>query len=179
MINENLAFGIDLGIGSCGWAVLQAPPSAAAPGAIKAIGSWIFDVPETSEGLSKRKPTNQIRRGSRLLRRVIRRRRHRMSELRGLFRQSGLLSTDSPDALKLKGLDPWELRARGLDKLLSGSEFAVALGHIAKRRGFRSAAKRKAANTNSDDKKMLSALEKTQERLGRYRTVGEMFARDS
>ncbi|MBU6208089.1 MAG: type II CRISPR RNA-guided endonuclease Cas9, partial [Alphaproteobacteria bacterium] len=40
------------------------------------------------------------------------------------------------------------------------------------------AAKRKTANTNSDDKKMLSALEKTQERLGRYRTVGEMFARD-
>lgn len=175
MIVEDLAFGIDLGIGSCGWAVLQAPPSADAPGAIPAMGSWIFDVPETDK---ERTPTNQIRRGSRLLRRVIRRRRNRMSELRGLFRQSGLLSTDSPDALKLKGLDPWELRARGLDKLLSGNEFAVALGHIAKRRGFRSAAKRKAANTNSDDKKMLSALEKTQERLGRYRTVGEMFARD-
>jgi CRISPR-associated endonuclease Csn1 len=175
MILENLAFGIDLGIGSCGWAVLQAPPSADALGAIPAMGSWIFDVPETDK---ERTPTNQIRRGSRLLRRVIRRRRNRMSELRELFRQSGLLSTDSPDALKLKGLDPWELRARGLDKLLSGNEFAVALGHIAKRRGFRSAAKRKAANTNSDDKKMLSALEKTQERLGRYRTVGEMFARD-
>ena len=175
MIVEDLAFGIDLGIGSCGWAVLQAPPSADAPGAIPAMGSWIFDVPETDK---ERTPTNQIRRGSRLLRRVIRRRRNRMSELRGLFRQSGLLSTDSPDALKLKGLDPWELRARGLDKLLSGNEFAVALGHIAKRRGFRSAAKRKTANTNSDDKKMLSALEKTQERLGRYRTVGEMFARD-
>ena len=176
MIVEDLAFGIDLGIGSCGWAVIQAPPSADVPGAIPAMGSWIFDVPETDK---ERTPTNQIRRGSRLLRRVIRRRRNRMSELRELFRKSGLLSTDSPDALKLKGLDPWKLRARGLDKLLSGSEFAVALGHIAKRRGFRSAAKRKAANTNSDDKKMLSALEKTQERLGRYRTVGEMFARDS
>jgi CRISPR-associated endonuclease Csn1 len=175
MIVENLAFGLDLGIGSCGWAVLQAPPSADAPGAIPAIGSWIFDVPETDK---ERTPTNQNRRGSRLLRRVIRRRRNRMSELRGLFRQSGLLSTDSADALKLKGLDPWELRARGLDKQLTGNEFAVALGHIAKRRGFKSAAKSKTANTNSDDKKMLSALEKTQERLGRYRTMGEMFARD-
>jgi CRISPR-associated endonuclease Csn1 len=175
MIVENLAFGIDLGIGSCGWAVLQAPPSADVPGAIPALGSWIFDVPETDK---ERTPTNQNRRGSRLLRRVIRRRRNRMSELRGLFRQSGLLSTDSADALKLKGLDPWELRARGLDKQLTGNEFAVALGHIAKRRGFKSAAKSKTANTNSDDKKMLSALEKTQERLGRYRTMGEMFARD-
>lgn len=176
MIVEDLAFGIDLGIGSCGWAVLQAPPSADVPGTIPAIGSWIFDVPETDK---ERTPTNQIRRGSRLLRRVIRRRRNRMSELRGLFRQAGLLPTDNSDALKRKGLDPWELRARGLDKLLTGEQFAVALGHIAKRRGFKSAAKRKAANTNSDDKKMLSALEKTQERLGRYRTVGEMFARDA
>jgi CRISPR-associated endonuclease Csn1 len=175
MIVEDLAFGIDLGIGSCGWAVLQTPPSADAPGSIPAMGSWIFDVPETDK---ERTPTNQNRRGSRLLRRVIRRRRNRMSELRRLFRDSGLLSNDSPDALKFKGLDPWELRARGLDKLLTGEQFAVALGHVAKRRGFKSAAKNKAANTNSDDKKMLSALEKTQERLGRYRTMGEMFARD-
>ena len=175
MIVENLAFGIDLGIGSCGWAVLQTPPSNDAPGAIPAMGSWIFDVPETDK---ERTPTNQNRRGSRLLRRVIRRRRNRMSELRTLFRDTGLLSNDSADALKLIGLDPWELRARGLDKPLNGNEFAVALGHIAKRRGFKSAAKSKAKNTNSDDKKMLSALEKTQERLGRYRTMGEMFARD-
>lgn len=175
MIIENLAFGIDLGIGSCGWAVLQTPPAKDAPGAIPAMGSWIFDVPETDK---ERTPTNQNRRGSRLLRRVIRRRRNRMSELRGLFQQAGLLSNGGADALKLKGLDPWELRARGLDKLLTGEQFAVALGHIAKRRGFKSAAKNKTANTSSDDKKMLSALEKTQERLGRYRTVGEMFARD-
>jgi CRISPR-associated endonuclease Csn1 len=175
MIVANLAFGIDLGIGSCGWAVIETPPSNNVSGSIPAIGSWIFDVPETDK---ERTPTNQIRRGSRLLRRVIRRRRNRMAELRRLFREVGLLSTDAPDALKLKGLDPWELRARGLDRLLTANEFAVALGHIAKRRGFKSAAKNKAANTNSDDKKMLAALEKTQERLGRYRTVGEMFARD-
>lgn len=175
MIVENLAFGIDLGIGSCGWAVLQASQAADTPGSIPAIGSWIFDVPETDK---ERTPTNQNRRGSRLLRRVIRRRRNRMSELRGLFRETGLLFNDSADALKLQGLDPWELRARGLDKPLTGNEFAVSLGHIAKRRGFKSAAKRKTANTNSDDRKMLSALERTQERLGRYRTIGEMFARD-
>lgn len=176
MIVEDLAFGIDLGIGSCGWAVVKAPPATDAPGAIPAMGSWIFDVPETDK---ERTPTNQNRRGSRLLRRVIRRRRNRMSELRGLFQRHGLLSGGNADALKLKGFDPWELRARGLDKLLTGAQFAVALGHIAKRRGFKSAAKNKSANTNSDDKKMLAALEKTQERLGRYRTVGEMFARDT
>lgn len=139
------------------------------------MGSWMFDVPETDK---ERTPTNQIRRGNRLLRRVIRRRAQRMAEVRRLFHNHGLLAGQEPDALKRTSLDPWELRARGLDRALSPVEFAVALGHIAKRRGFRSARKGKEANAVGDDQKMLKALEATRERLGRYRTVGEMFGRD-
>ena len=172
---NGLVFGIDLGIASCGWAVLRHPTGTDPTGEIKAMGSWMFDVPETDK---ERTPTNQIRRGNRLLRRVIRRRAQRMSALRRLFHSHGLLAGQEPDALKRAGLDPWELRARGLDKALSPAEFAVALGHIAKRRGFKSAAKRKEVNTVGDDQKMLKALEATRERLGRYRTVGEMFGRD-
>jgi CRISPR-associated endonuclease Csn1 len=175
MIDEHLTFGIDLGIGSCGWAVLRHPPISGEPGLVDGLGSWCFDVPETDK---ERTPTNQIRRSNRLLRRVIRRRRNRMAEIRRLFHAHGLLPSSDSDGLKHPGLDPWELRARGLDRPLKPMEFAVALGHIAKRRGFKSAAKRKAANTSGDDKKMLAALEATQERLSRYRTVGEMFARD-
>ncbi len=171
---SGLTFGIDLGIGSCGWAVLRYP-NGDAVGAIVAMGSWIFDVPETAK---ERTPSNQVRRGHRLLRRVIRRRRNRMAELRRLFHGSGLLPASDADALKRPRLDPWELRARALDKSLQPVELAVALGHIAKRRGFKSAAKRKNTNVAGDDQKMLKALETTKERLGRYRTVGEMFARD-
>lgn len=173
---NGLVFGIDLGIASCGWAVLRHPTPGDPSGEIVAMGSWIFDVPETDK---ERTPTNQIRRGNRLLRRVIRRRAQRMGEIRRLFAQHGLLAGNEPDALKRAGLDPWELRARGLDKPLSPAEFAVALGHIAKRRGFKSARKGKEANTAGDDQKMLKALEATRERLGRYRTVGEMFGRDA
>lgn len=172
---DGLVFGIDLGIASCGWAVLRHPTASDPTGEIVAMGSWMFDVPETDK---ERTPTNQLRRGNRLLRRVIRRRAQRMAEIRRLFARHGLLAGQEPDALKRAGLDPWELRARGLDKLLSPAELAVALGHIAKRRGFRSAAKRKEANAAGDDQKMLKALEATRERLGRYRTVGEMFGRD-
>lgn len=172
---NGLVFGIDLGIASCGWAVLRHPAPGDPSGEIVAIGSWMFDVPETDK---ERTPTNQIRRSNRLLRRVIRRRAQRMAEIRRLFAQHGLLAGNEPDALKRAGLDPWELRARGLDKPLSPAEFAVALGHIAKRRGFKSARKGKEANTAGDDQKMLKALEATRERLGRYRTVGEMFGRD-
>lgn len=173
---NGLVFGIDLGIASCGWAVLRHPTPGDPCGEIVAMGSWMFDVPETNK---ERTPTNQIRRGNRLLRRVIRRRAQRMAEIRRLFAQHGLLAGHEPDALKRAGLDPWELRARGLDKPLSPAEFASALGHIAKRRGFKSARKGKEANSVGDDQKMLKALEATRERLGRYRTVGEMFGRDA
>lgn len=173
---SGLVFGIDLGIASCGWAVLRHPTPGDPSGEIVAMGSWMFDVPETDK---ERTPTNQIRRGNRLLRRVIRRRARRMAEIRRLFAQHGLLAGHEPDALKRAGLDPWELRARGLDKPLLPAEFAVALGNIAKRRGFKSAKKGKEANTAGDDQKMLKALEATRERLGRYRTVGEMFGRDA
>lgn len=172
---NGLVFGIDLGIASCGWAVLRHPTPSDDTGEIMALGSWLFDAPETAE---KRTPTNQIRRGNRLLRRVIRRRAQRMSGIRRLFHNHSLLPSAGPDALKRAGLDPWELRARGLDKLLAPAELAVALGHIAKRRGFKSAAKRKEANTAGDDQKMLKALEGTEEKLARYRTIGAMFARD-
>lgn len=172
---NGLVFGIDQGIASCGWAVLRHPTPGDPTGEIVAMGSWMFDVPETDK---ERTPTNQIRRGNRLLRRLIRRRAQRMAEIRRLFHSSGLLAGQEPDALKRAGLNPWELRARGLDKLLSPAELVVALGHIAKRRGFKSAKKGKEANTAGDDQKMLKALEATRERLGRYRTVGEMFGRD-
>ncbi len=172
---NGLVFGIDLGIASCGWAVLRHPTPDNPNGKIVAIGSWMFDVPETDK---ERTPTNQIRRSNRLLRRVIRRRAQRMAEIRRLFAQHGLLAGNEPDALKRAGLDPWELRARGLDKPLSPAEFAVALGQIAKRRGFKSARKGKEANAAGDDQKMLKALEGTEEKLARYRTVGAMFARD-
>lgn len=175
MIDEQLTFGIDLGIGSCGWAVLRRSALLGEAGRIDGLGSWCFDVPETAQD---RVPTNQVRRSNRLLRRVIRRRRKRMIDIRRLFHAHKLLPAADCDALKQPGLDPWQLRAKGLDEPLQPAELAVALAHIAKRRGFKSAAKRKAANATSDDTKMLAALNITQERLARYRTVGEMFARD-
>ena len=155
LASNGLVFGIDLGIASCGWAVLRHPSDAEPTGAIEAIGSWMFDVPETSE---KKIPTNQIRRGNRLLRRVVRRRAQRMATIRRLSKEHGLLSSDDRDSLKRADTDPWELRARGLDKSLKPAELAVALGHIAKRRGFKSAAKRKEANTVPEERKCSQPL---------------------
>lgn len=174
-IDEELSFGIDLGIGSCGWAVLRHPKGKLDDGVIEGWGSWCFDVPETDK---ERRPTNQIRRANRLLRRVIRRRRNRMAEIRRLFHAEGLLPSSDSDILRRPKFDPWAARANGLDQLLSPFEFAAALSHIAKRRGFKSAAKNKSANAVGDDQKMLKELETTRGKLAKYRTVGKMFFED-
>jgi CRISPR-associated endonuclease Csn1 len=168
-------FGIDGGIASIGWAVLDSDDDDNQT-RIVAAGVRTFDAPETDK---ERTPTNAVRRQHRGQRRVIRRRRQRMADLRHLLRQNGLLTTDGRNALKQPGLNPWDLRATGLERRLSPVEFAVVLGHIARHRGFRSNAKRDAtANAADDSSKMKRAIEATRERLGQWQTVGQMFARD-
>ena len=171
-------FGIDGGIATIGWAVLDLTDDSMD---IVAAGTRTFDAPETAK---ERTPTNAVRRLYRGQRRVIRRRRQRMGELRLLFHNSGLLPTAQRDALAPKEgeprRDPWQLRAEGLDRRLTDSELAAALGHIARHRGFRSNAKREAgANANDETSKMKKGIAATQERLAGYRTIGELFTNDS
>ncbi len=173
-ICENLTLGIDLGIASCGWALIDQDDMN--PGRIVAMGSRTWDAPETDKD---RRPTNQLRRGHRSMRRVLNRRRQRMSEIRRLFHKQGLIEVQGPTGLRIAKLDPWNLRAEGLDRKLTGRELAVALGHIAKHRGFKSNRKgERGANSSDDSSKMLKAINETRDRLAQYRTVGEMFACD-
>ena len=162
---------VDLGIASCGWALIN---DAGENGGIVGWGVRIFDAPETPK---ERTPTNQLRRQYRGLRRVIRRRRQRMNEIRKLLAARAVLPNDGKQSLARLPFDPWSLRAAALDRRLDGPELAVVLGHIAKHRGFRSNSKRQ-SNAAAEDSKMLAAIEATQQRLTQYRTVGEMFAHD-
>lgn len=172
-IQEGLILGLDLGIASCGWALVD---DAGQKSRIVALGVRTFDVPETDK---ERTPTNQLRRQHRGLRTVLRRRRQRMNALRQLFQSSGLLSDDRKGALKIPELDPWRLRAEGLDRKLKGEELAIALGHIAKHRGFKSNSKRdRGVNAPKESSQMLQAIAETRERMKHFRTVGEMFAKD-
>ncbi|MBN2752424.1 MAG: type II CRISPR RNA-guided endonuclease Cas9 [Rhodospirillaceae bacterium] len=165
--------GLDIGIGSCGWALIDETDET---GSILALGVRTFDVPETPK---ERTPTNQLRREFRLTRRVTRRRAQRKKAIRALCRTHGLLPEISADDFNKKGFDPWGLRVEGLNRPLSGEELATVLLHIAIHRGFRSNSKRdKGRNAPKENSKMLSALEATTSRAAGYRTVGEMFATD-
>jgi CRISPR-associated endonuclease Csn1 len=174
VIHENRTLGIDLGIASCGWAVIE--DDGDGQGHIVAMGSRTWDAPETDK---ERTPTNQLRRGHRSMRRVLKRRRQRMNEIRRLFREHGLIEVQGTSGLRIAELDPWTLRDEGLDRKLTGHELAVALGHIAKHRGFKSNRKgERGANAGDESSKMLKAIGETRDRLAEYRTVGQMFARD-
>jgi CRISPR-associated endonuclease Csn1 len=170
--------GIDLGIASCGWALidLENDDTDSGPvGRIVALGTWMFDAPETDK---ERTPTNQIRRTMRGQRRVIRRRRQRMNALRRLFLEHKLLPTADRDALKIPRLDPWKLRAEALDRVLGAEELAVTLAHIARHRGFKSNKKSDGANAADESSKMLKEIEASREKSAAYRTVGEMLVKD-
>ncbi len=176
--------GVDLGIASCGWAVVEPEGDAAR---IVGAGVRCFDAPlvdKTGE------PKSAVRRGARGQRRVVRRRRQRMHKARAILHRYGLLGGLSSEALRDalrrvplqadgKNVTPWRLRALAHDRLLSDDEFSVVLGHIARHRGFRSNSKRDAAANAADEtSKMKKAMEQTREGLAKYRSFGEMIESD-
>lgn len=184
MADQQRILGLDVGIASCGWGAIELNSNG---GSVIAAGVRCFDAPlvdKTGE------PKSAQRRAARGQRRVIRRRRQRMSAIRKLLNRANLLPDESPDALALalrrvspRGqepqITPWALRAAAHDRLLTSDEFAVVLGHVARHRGFRSNSKREAANNAADEtSKMKKAMEQTREGLAKYRSFGEMLAND-
>jgi CRISPR-associated endonuclease Csn1 len=176
--------GIDLGIASCGWGVIETTESV---GKVVAAGVRIFDAPlvdKTGE------PKSAQRRAARGQRRVIRRRRQRMNAVRKLLHQNGLLPDASRDALhdalrrvSPKGtnppITPWRLRAAVHERALTNDELAIVLGHVARHRGFKSNSKSEGiANAADETSKMKKAMEATREGLAKYRSFGEMLAND-
>jgi CRISPR-associated endonuclease Csn1 len=168
--------GLDCGIASIGWAVLEVAEDKP-EGSIIACGTRMFDSPEeaTQSGPKLKSEARRMFRGQR---KVIRRRRQRMNAIRQLFKDHGLLETADSESLKRPGVDPWALRTKSLEKSLTPEELAVTLGHIARHRGFRSNAKGAAKENASEDGKMKKAMGESRERLSRYRTYGEMLTQD-
>ena len=175
-IDEALVFGLDIGIASIGSTVVRHAPNG---GSIEFAGSRCFEAPEEPK---TRELKNKTRRDKRLLRRVTRRRAHRMADVRALLVDAGLLKTADPDAFhhRRDAPNPWRARHDGLDRKLTDDEVATALLHVAKHRGFKSNKKSDVGqNAPDDNKKMLGAITANKELLGRYGTVGRMVASDA
>lgn len=169
--------GLDIGIASVGWAVLQ-NNSQGEPVHIVDLGVRIFDKaeqPKTGESLAA------PRRDARTTRRRLRRRKHRMDRIKYLFSQEGLIELEPFMKRYYSGKlkDVYQLRYEALDRKLKDEELAQVLLHIAKHRGFRSTRKAELA----EDKEGGQVLKATSENKKRmedhgYRTVGEMMYLD-
>lgn len=170
------AIGLDVGIESVGYAVLEVD-SYDQPFRIERVGSRIFDRAEhPKDGSSLAAP----RREARGARRRLRRHRHRLERIRGLIVSGGILTAEQLNALFEGELtDIYEVRTRALDELVSREEFARILIHLAQRRGFKS--NRKAVDeADAEGGKLLKAISANKELCEQkgYRTVGEMMYRD-
>jgi CRISPR-associated endonuclease Csn1 len=188
-IDESLTLGIDIGIGSCGLALIhkseQDKPTihgfSDMPGRISFLGVRTFDVPETKEKTGP-KLKNPDRRQARLLRRGTARRAQRMRHIRLLLKNQGLLpesySIDTQEWKELhEAATPWEWRVEALEMKLPAWSWAAVLIHFAKHRGFRSNRKSDLAS-KGEKGGTLESSRANHEALSHYRTLGEMFLDD-
>lgn len=174
----NYRLGLDIGITSVGWAVLEHNEEQE-PIKIVDLGVRIFDRPENpKDGSSLAQP----RREARSARRRLRRHRHRLERIKRLLEEYDTISQSdledlfhSPQPLA----DVYELRHQGIHRQLANHEWARVLIHLAQRRGFKSNRKNE-KDKEKEDGKLLAAVKTNQEIMLEkgYRTVGEMFYLD-
>lgn len=167
------AIGLDIGIASVGWSIV-ALNEKEQPCGIISMGSRIFNAAEHPKtGASLALP----RREARSARRRLRRHRHRNERIRNLLLRFGVVTEEEMNRL-FQGVleDIYTLKVRALDELVSGTELARILIHLAQRRGFRSNRK----SGVGEDGKLLEAVSRNAELMKEmgYRTVGEMLLRD-
>ncbi|QIM63828.1 type II CRISPR RNA-guided endonuclease Cas9 [Pasteurellaceae bacterium Orientalotternb1] len=144
----NYILGLDLGIASVGWAVVEIDENEY-PLRLIDVGVRTFEraeVAKTGDSLAA------ARRAARSVRRLIRRRAHRLLRAKRLLKRIGLITQADLDS----GLPntPWQLRLDGLNRQLSNTEWAAVLLHLIKHRGYLSQRK----NENKTDNKELGAL---------------------
>lgn len=164
--------GLDIGIASVGWCALETDDGGE-PTRILDLGVRVFDACENPKNGSS---LAAARREKRALRRLVRRRHHRVERVKALISRelgediTALISANAP-------FDLLQTRVKGLDFALSEEELGRVCLYFVKHRGFRSSRK---AGKSSDDGKLLAATKTNSEALacGKYRSVGEMLLFD-
>ena len=167
---NSYTLGLDIGSNSIGWALLKTDKKPA----IIDIGVRVFPegVDRDTKGLEKSK--NATRREARGTRRVHKRRNLRREQLVKVLKSEKILPNDEKQMSELFKMDPYRLRAKGLDEKLDLYEFGRVLFHINQRRGFKS--NRKTDNVKEEGKVAKEAGE-LQEKIDKAgcRTLGEYF----
>ena len=162
---------LDLGSTSLGWAVFRLNAEHE-PTAIIRSGVRIFsDGRNPKDGASLAVTRRAARAMRRRRDRLLRRKARMMSKLI----EHGFFPADSSARKTLEQLNPYQLRATGLDTALSPAEFARALFHLNQRRGFQSNRKTDRKDNDSGALKQAIGTLRAQIQTSGCRTVGEWF----
>jgi CRISPR-associated endonuclease Csn1 len=177
---KNYVLGIDLGIGSVGWGLIDADKENAK---IIDFGVRLFDSGEKNNGKNRK---SQERRGFRGVRRLVRRRHFRKEMLKRHLQAINFVFPEEIQAYyETSPQNIYELRTLALDKKIERCELAAVLIHICNHRGYKEFYETDDTNQLSEDMKKETAEDKTgvdafkhlMKSKG-YRTVGEMFYTD-
>ncbi|MCY4579951.1 MAG: type II CRISPR RNA-guided endonuclease Cas9 [Chloroflexi bacterium] len=176
----NYRLGLDMGTNSIGWAAIKLDEQGK-PCGILDLGVRIFpdgrSNPKDSTSASNAVQRRLARGGRRVRDRYLMRR----SKLLNALVQYGLMPSDPEGRKRITAdekLDPYELRARALDRPLNPFELGRAIFHLNQRRGFKS--NRNASGDNDNEAKQTrDAISELHRRIeeSRSRTLGEYLHR--
>lgn len=160
---------LDLGSTSVGWAMIRLNAENEPCAVIKAGVRIFSDGRNPKDGSSLAVTRREAR--------AMRRRRDRLLKRKARMMHTliahGFFPQDEGERKALETLNPYTLRAKGLDAALTPAEFGRALFHINQRRGFKS--NRKTDKKDNDSGALKTAINKLRQTLLETgcRTVGE------
>ena len=171
----NYILGLDIGIASVGWAMVEIDEDAN-PICLIDLGVRVFEraeVPKTGDSLAA------ARRLARSVRRLTRRRAHRLLRARRLLKREGVLQAadfDENGLIKSLPNTPWQLRAAALDRKLTPLEWSAVLLHLIKHRGYLSQRKNEGETADKELGALLKGVADNAHALqtGNFRTPAEL-----
>lgn len=171
----NYILGLDIGIASVGWAMVEIDEEEN-PIRLIDFGVRVFEraeVPKTGDSLA------MARRLARSVRRLTRRRAHRLLRARRLLKREGILQAadfDENGLIKSLPNTPWQLRAAALDRKLMPLEWSAVLLHLIKHRGYLSQRKNEGETADKELGALLKGVADNAHTLqtGDFRTPAEL-----
>lgn len=174
----NYVLGLDIGIGSVGWAVVRNEDK------VKRVEDFGVRIFSSGEHKKTKERLSQQRRSKRSARRLIRRRAHRKLRLKNYLEKIGLVSNEKvKEYYENCSSDIISIRLKALDEKISPEEIAACLINICNRRGYRDFYEPDESMSEEERKeyeKEQNAVNTAKALMdkGKYRTVSEMIAKD-
>lgn len=176
-MTRKYGIGLDIGIGSVGFAVISRTNKEDAR--IEDLGVRLFDSGEFIKN-NKKNRKSQERRRFRGIRRLVRRRAHRKDRVKKFLQKINLISCDKLKAWQEQNGNQniFQVRLKGLVEKLTPEEIADCIIHICNHRGYREFYEED--STDKDAGVIKEALADFEKRFdaGGYRSVADMILHD-